>query len=137
MLCARLKRKYVVYVCRTQDQADTHVGNIAGILESQAVADVYPTVGQRLVNEFGHAKGWKRSQLRSAAGFSVEAYGLDSAQRGAKIDQYRPDLICHEIGTPMSCTPSWAKTSPPVDAPRNTGSSGCSRATYPHRTAAP
>lgn len=99
MLCARLKRKYVVYVCRTQDQADTHVANIGGILESQAVADVYPTVGQRLVNEFGHAKGWKRSQLRSAAGFSVEAYGLDSAQRGAKIDQYRPDLICHEIGT--------------------------------------
>lgn len=93
LLCARGKRKYVVYVCRTQDQADAHVANIGGILESQAIADVYPTVGQRLVNDYGHAKGWKRSQLRSAAGFSVEAYGLDSAQRGAKIDQYRPDLI--------------------------------------------
>lgn len=93
MLCARGKRKYVVYVCRTQAQADQHVANIGGILESEAIADTYPTVGRRLVNPYGHSKGWMRSRLRSAAGFTIEAYGLDSAQRGAKIDEFRPDLI--------------------------------------------
>jgi phage terminase large subunit-like protein len=80
-------------VSETQDQADDHVQNIAARLESPVLETFYPDLGQRMVGKFGNSKGWRRNRLRTAAGFTVDAIGLDSAARGAKVDDDRPDLL--------------------------------------------
>lgn len=89
--CARLgsepapRRHYVLYVCKTQSQADKHVQSIAGMLELCGVG--------RAMNEYGSSKGWRHSEIRTNTGFNVTAFGLDSGMRGVKLDQYRPDVI--------------------------------------------
>jgi predicted phage terminase large subunit-like protein len=84
-LADRLTRKFVLYVCATQDQADLHVQSIATLLEERGA--------ERQINKFGGVRAWRREQLRTASGFNVAGFGLDAGTRGIKIDQYRPDLI--------------------------------------------
>jgi hypothetical protein len=50
-------------------------------------------MASRLVGKYGNSKGWRRNRLRTASGFTVDAIGLDSAARGAKLDEDRPDLM--------------------------------------------
>lgn len=78
-------RHYVLYVSETQEQADKHVTAIGTMLERAGV--------ERAVNQYGSSKGWRRTELRAANGFNVTAMGLDSAMRGIKLDEFRPDLI--------------------------------------------
>jgi hypothetical protein len=92
-LGARRRRRYGLYVCDTQDQADDHVANIGGMLESDGVARFYPSLAARMVGKYGNSKGWRRNRLRTAAGFTVDAIGLDTASRGVKLDENRPDFI--------------------------------------------
>jgi len=80
-----LSRRFVLYASGTQDQADAHVASVASLFEDAGVS--------RAISRYGTAKGWRRNQLRTANGFNVASYGLDSATRGIKIRQYRPDLI--------------------------------------------
>lgn len=82
---SKLTRRYVLYVSETQDQADKHVAAIATLLEKLGI--------ERSLTKYGHSKGWKRNQLRAMNGFNVEALGLDTAARGIKLDEFRPDLI--------------------------------------------
>lgn len=82
---SKLARRYVLYVSETQDQADKHVAAIASLLEKLGI--------ERSLSKYGHSKGWKRNQLRAGNGFNVEALGLDTAARGIKLDEFRPDLI--------------------------------------------
>jgi hypothetical protein len=93
MLAARNKRTYGLYVCSTQDRADDHVLNVAEMLESPAFARHYLKVSQRKVGKYGNAQGWRRNRLRTASGFTLDAIGLDTAARGAKIGKNRPDFI--------------------------------------------
>lgn len=82
---AKNSRRFALYVSETQEQADKHV---------QSVASLFESIGfDRALGRYGHSKGWRRNQLRTANGFNVAAYGLDAATRGVKLDQYRPDLI--------------------------------------------
>lgn len=90
---ARWSRRYALYVCETQDQADTHVQNIATRLESPRLAQAYPALASRRIGKYGQSKGWRRNRLRTASGLTVDAMGLDSAARGAKIEDVRPDLM--------------------------------------------
>lgn len=83
--CVRLSRRYALYVSETQEQADKHIGSIASLLETAGV--------ERSLNKYGSSKGWRRQELRTANGFNVSAYGLDTAARGVKLDAFRPDLI--------------------------------------------
>lgn len=92
-LGARGKRKYCLYVSGTQDQANDHVSNIATMLESDALARYVPEMGERRVGKYGNAKGWRRNRLWTAHGFVVDAIGLDTAARGVKLEEQRPDLI--------------------------------------------
>jgi predicted phage terminase large subunit-like protein len=92
-LGARRKRRYCLYVCNKQDQADDHVANIGGMLESTKFAAAYPAHGNRALGKYGTSKGWRRTRLRTASGFTVDAIGLDTAARGVKLDAERPDLI--------------------------------------------
>jgi hypothetical protein len=93
-LCgARATRQYVLYVRATQDNADSSVQNIADLLESETLARYYPALSERSVGKFGNSKGWRRNRLRTASGLIVDALGLDTTTRGAKIGGVRPDLI--------------------------------------------
>jgi predicted phage terminase large subunit-like protein len=78
-------RKFCLYVSGTQEQADLHVQNIADLFEKLGL--------DRALNKYGHSKGWRRNQLRVGNGFNVQALGLDTASRGIKIEEFRPDLI--------------------------------------------
>jgi hypothetical protein len=92
-LGVRGRRKYCLYVRETQDQADKSVANIASLLESDAIARYYPEHASRQTGKYGNSRGWRREQLRTAGGYTVDALGLDTAARGIKVDEQRPDLI--------------------------------------------
>lgn len=92
-LGCRRKRRYGLYVCETQAQADDHVGNIASMLEGPGVGRWYPAMAERLVGKFGNSKGWRRNRIRTADGFTIDAIGLDTASRGVKLDDQRPDFM--------------------------------------------
>lgn len=78
-------RRVCLYISGTQTQADKHVA---------AIGEQFLKLGVgRAMTEYGHSKGWKHNELRAATGFNVVALGLDSATRGIKLDQFRPDLI--------------------------------------------
>ena len=90
----KLTRRFVLIVSETQEQADKHV---------QAISALFERIGaERAVGKYGSSKGWRRNQLRTDNGFNVAALGLDVAARGIKLDEFRPDLICHEYGTIIS-----------------------------------
>lgn len=84
-MCAKLSRRFVLYVSETQEQADKHVQAISTLLEKLNI--------NRSVNKFGAVKGWRRDQLRTENGFNVASFGLDAASRGVKLDEFRPDLM--------------------------------------------
>lgn len=90
---ARKIRAYALYICETQEQADDHVQTIASLLESPQVEEYYPELASRMLGKFGNPKGWRRNRLRTSAGFTVDALGLDTAARGIKLDDQRPDLM--------------------------------------------
>jgi hypothetical protein len=90
---ARQQRRYALYISGTQKQADDHVGNIASMLESSTVARYYPDLSERDLNKFGVSKGWRHNRLRTSAGFTVDALGLDVDVRGIRLEENRPDLL--------------------------------------------
>jgi predicted phage terminase large subunit-like protein len=82
----KLSRRFVLYVCATQEKADEHVGNVAALLEERGV--------KRAVGQYGASKGWRKNQRRTENGFNIAGIGLDTAAaRGTKLDSFRPDLI--------------------------------------------
>jgi hypothetical protein len=97
LLAAKLgltgKRSYIWYVRDTQDRADDSVGNIAALLEAKTVEKHYPKHAQRELSKYGHSKGWNSTRLRTRGKLVVDAIGLDTARRGLKIEEKRPDLI--------------------------------------------
>jgi hypothetical protein len=90
---AMRKRHYALYVRGTQEQADNSVDNIASLLESPVFGEYYPELSNKQIGKFGQTKGWRRNRLRTASGFTVDAFGLDTALRGVKVEERRPDLI--------------------------------------------
>lgn len=93
MAGVRGRRKYILYVRRTQKRADDAVGNIAKMLGSTAIAEHYPLHAQRYVGAFGKQGEWRRERIRTNGGLIIDALGLDTATRGVKIDEERPDMI--------------------------------------------
>jgi len=83
--CVKATRRFILYVCRTQDAANFHVQAIAAVMERVGI--------DRAVNKYGLAKGWSSNLLRTANGCNVLAFGLDAGARGVKLDEVRPDLI--------------------------------------------
>jgi len=80
-----LRRRFLLVVSRTQDQADA-------ILE--AIGTIFETIGiDRRVNKYNFSRGWNAQRLSCSNGFSVLSLGLDKAIRGIKIDFDRPDWI--------------------------------------------
>jgi Uncharacterized conserved protein len=92
-LAAHNVRHYAWYICSIQDKADQHVDSISTMLESSETNKYYPEISDRAVNKYGNSKGWRRSRLRTASGFTIDALGLDTGARGGKMDEHRPDLM--------------------------------------------
>jgi hypothetical protein len=92
-LGARSTRRYGWYVSETQTQADDHVQNVATLLESDAFATGYPRLSERRVGKFGNQRAWRRNRLWTASGYVLDALGLDTAARGVKLEEARPDLM--------------------------------------------
>lgn len=92
-LGARKKRRYAAYVCSTQDKADDKVMNVRVKLESESVDRYYPGFGHPRVGKHGSSRGWRRNRLWTAGGLVIDALGFDTAARGLKVDDDRPDLI--------------------------------------------
>jgi hypothetical protein len=92
-LGARHVRRYAWYVSSTQDLADDHVNSIGSLLESAALTQRYPTLADRKISKFGRPRAWRRNRLWTAAGLIVDALGLDTASRGVKVEDARPDLL--------------------------------------------
>lgn len=86
-------RDYVWYCCETQPQADRHVETIGAMLESSTFGLYYPDMAQPEVGKYGNPKAWRRSRLWARAGFTIDAIGLDTAARGARVKENRPGLI--------------------------------------------
>lgn len=106
-VAARQARRYALYVCETQEQADDHVANVAGLLEGTEFAAMYPEAASRRMGKYGNVKGWRRNRLRTASGFTLDAIGLDTAARGIKMDEDRPDFLIFddidgELDTPAT-----------------------------------
>jgi len=87
------KRSYGLYISGTQDQADDHVQNVARMLERPEVEAYYGEAARPAVTKYGQREGWRRNRLRTAGGFTLDAAGLQSGLRGAKLDDARPDFI--------------------------------------------
>lgn len=92
-LGVRGRRRYAWYVRETQDRANDSLKNIAALLESDAVEEYYPEHAKRRLSKYGHSRGWKAERLSTAGGLTVDAIGLDTAARGLKVEEQRPDLI--------------------------------------------
>jgi predicted phage terminase large subunit-like protein len=84
VVCYYGLRRYGLYICSTQKQADDHVANVATLLEALGV--------ERAVNRYGFSRGWSINRLRTADGSTLDAIGLDAASRGVRIDYARPDI---------------------------------------------
>jgi hypothetical protein len=84
-IAVKASRRFCLYVCATQDAADRHVNDIANTMEKCGI--------ERAVNKYGYSKGWNAQKLRTANGFNVLAFGLDTGARGVKLDNLRPDMI--------------------------------------------
>lgn len=87
------RARYVLYVCATQELADDHVSNIAALLESPVMERLYPSMAKPMVGKHGNSKGWRRNRVRTSSGFTVDAIGLDTAARGVKLEEDRPNVI--------------------------------------------
>lgn len=92
-LAAKKARSYFGYVCATQNQANQHVRSIGSLLESSIVEKHYPALAQREITKFGHARAWRMDRLRTASGITIDAIGLNTAIRGVKMDDVRPDML--------------------------------------------
>lgn len=110
-VAARRTRRYGLYVSRTQRQANDHVQNVGMMLTSERFARVYPEVADARRGEYGGRLGWSRQRIMTASGFTLDAIGLDTAARGAKIDEARPDfLILDDIDKPEDSPLTIART---------------------------
>jgi len=78
-------RRYVLYICATQRQANDHLANVATLLEGLGI--------ERAINKYGFSRGWAIDRLRTKEGFTADAIGLDTAMRGVRMDEFRPDGI--------------------------------------------
>lgn len=109
VLGGRGVRRYGLYVSGIQESADDHVGNVGALLESASVERVWPQMAERRLGKYGNSKGWRVNRLRTTSGFTLDAVGLDTAARGVKLEDARPDFICHEVGTEILDEGRWGK----------------------------
>ena len=95
-------RRYGLYICGVQKQADDHVATVGTALERLGV--------ERALNRYGFSRGWNINRLTTADGYTLDAIGLDAALRGVKRDEARPDfLLLDELDEQLDTTETTQK----------------------------
>ena len=84
-------KKYGIYVCSTQSQANGHIMAISKLFQSKEVTKRYPRLGKVRVDENNRSLGWNATRISTEIGFTMDAIGLDRAFRGVKVEFQRPD----------------------------------------------
>ena len=92
-LAGRRKRKFAVYACGTQEQADDHLRNLQAIMESKAYNRAYPEAGRPKLTRDSKTQGWRTGRLEAANGFVAESIGMVESIRGINREGERPDLV--------------------------------------------
>jgi hypothetical protein len=93
---AKKVRKYALCVTRTQAQADKHVRTINSMLLASNIGKSYPELAKPLLRKVGSKdvqSAWNREMLTTDSGWTVQGFGLLSAERGIRVEEFRPDLI--------------------------------------------
>lgn len=95
-LAAHSKRRYGWYISGKQTQADDHLSTVSSRFTSTQVHKYYPQLAAARVEYVGERSrqlGWRRRRIWTQDGFVIDALGLDSAARGAKLGDQRPDFM--------------------------------------------
>lgn len=80
-----LRRRFVLVVCETQEQASKFVGAVAETLEAGGIEPAR--------NPLGASRGWRKDMIRTGDGFNLLGVGWDVATRGVRMGELRPDVI--------------------------------------------
>ena len=95
-LAAHSRRRYGWYVSGRQAQADDHLSTVSERITSGHVGKYYPELAAaktQMVGDRTRQLGWRRRRIWTEDGFALDALGLDSAIRGAKLGDARPDCM--------------------------------------------
>ena len=79
-------RRFCLYVCANQDQANSHVEQISDALQAIGIG---PKIGF-----YGTQRTWNRKMLKTDTGVTILGIGLDKGVRGLQSDALRPDFLC-------------------------------------------
>lgn len=91
-LGAKGAREFGIIVSKTLQQANERISNIADLLTEDQFRSLYPAMGTRWVDRYGQGP-WSQNHLRTASGFELRAFGLNSPVRGVNSRGKRPDFI--------------------------------------------
>lgn len=84
------KNNFICVFCASQEKANEAIQNIKSEVENNEL----------IFEDFGSITGktWKEKFLTFSNGTAIKGFGADSAVRGARYNQYRPDLIiCDDV----------------------------------------
>lgn len=90
------KRRYGWLISRTQSQANDKLLEIRQTLNKSAggeFARQFPAMATAKVDDGNHSLGWRATRLYTSDDYIMDAIGLDTATRGAKVDFQRPDFM--------------------------------------------
>lgn len=86
-------RGYGIYVGQTQSAVEDKVSAVGEVLMNKRVSLAYPEVSKVYATATGAKRDWRRSRIRTASNFTLDAFGMDQALRGVKVDELRPGII--------------------------------------------
>jgi hypothetical protein len=86
-------RKFLLLIRATQQKANEAVRNIQSLLASPNIERYYPGLASPALTKEGRQKAYRMNLLRCANGYGILGVGLDGDVRGAKLEEYRPDVI--------------------------------------------
>jgi len=95
-LGALQRRKFGLVITRTETQGDTHIRRVGSMLLGSEVGKYYPDMARpqvREINKRNVQSAWNRTQLTTDAGWTLQSFSLQAAQRGVGLEEYRPDFL--------------------------------------------
>lgn len=86
-------RDYALYVHAVKEKAQDEVGAMSELLQSDRVARTFPDTAAAYVTRSGQQRDNRIERFRNQAGFTIDAFGMDQALRGRRMDEDRPGWI--------------------------------------------
>ena len=79
-----LQRRFVLYVCDMQHQADFHIQDIGGLLNQ---------LGVRCSVNVSSSEGWRAWRIQAENGWGAMSVGLEGRATQKALEKFSPDLI--------------------------------------------